>query len=218
MSANVQEFDYSVDLNQALLWQYNNAERLQSLIASKQAWYDAEHAQFWENWFTDVFDLRTANDFGLSVWAIILGVPLIAEAPPSDDRPVFGFGANNLNFHNSNFGRDTGSVIPLKTEQKRLVLRLRYFQLVTTGCVPEVNSFMAALFADQGSVYVLDGNDMSCEYVFRFFPNSNTLFVLEHYDILPRPAGVLLRVLINPGDSFGFDPYYLNFHDSNFAG
>lgn len=213
----IQKFDYATDLAEALLWRYDAALRLQALIAGKQAWYDGAHTQFWEDWYRDVFDLRTANDFGLNVWAIILNVPLIANAPPSDDRPVFGFGDNNLNFYESNFGRDTGGVVTLDTEQKRLILRLRYFQLTTAGCVPEVNTFLKHIFGDLGSCYVLDGLDMTAEYVFHFFPPSRILYVFENFDVLPRPAAVRLRILINPGDSFGFDPYYLNFENSNFA-
>lgn len=218
MTVNIQKFNYDIDLTQALLWQYNSAERLQSLLAAKQAWYGQEHSAFWEAWVRDVFDLTTADDFGLTVWATILGVPLVANAAPTDARPVFGFGADNLNFFESNFGRDTGTVISLTTEQKRLILRLRVFQLISDGCVPSINEMLGLIFGDQGRVYVLDGEDMTCEYVFQFFPSSRVLFVLENYDILPRPAGVQLRVLINPGDSFGFDPYYLNFENSNFSG
>ena len=76
MAATIQEFDFSVDLLQAILWQYNNATSLQSLLNSEQAWVIENQTEFWENWLRDVFDLRTANEFGLSVWSIILGIPL----------------------------------------------------------------------------------------------------------------------------------------------
>jgi hypothetical protein len=213
----IQEFDFATNLPEALLWQFDDATRLKTLISEKQAWYDRAQRDFWTDWYRDVFDLRTANDFGLSVWSIILNFPLVANATPSEDRPVFGFGEENLNFYESNFGRDSGGAISLDTEQKRLILQLRYFQLITTGCVPEINEFMKHIFGNEGTVYVLDGLDMTAEYVFHFFPNSRILFVLENFDVLPRPAGVRLRVLITPGDSFGFDPYYLNFNNSNFS-
>lgn len=215
----IQKFDYSIDLSQGVLWQYNDAARLQALLLQRQLWYDNNQSAFWENWYNDVFNLETANDFGLSVWAIILNVPLVANSPEVPFRPSFGFGAHNLNFHDpSNFAPAPSSAIMLTTEQKRLILRLRYFQLITRGTPFEINAFLKTLFGDQGPAYVLDGLDMTCEYVFQFFPPSKILFVFEHFDILPRPAGVELRILVNPGDSFGFKPYYLNFHQSNFAG
>lgn len=218
MTAGIQAFDPSLDLTQALLWQFNDAGRLQSLIAAKQAWYDDAQSQFWTDWERDVFDLTTANDFGLTVWGAILGIPLISAAPSDEGRPVFGYGTYNENFENGNFGRDPGSIVTLTTEQKRLILRLRYLQLVTRGAVVDVNAALSLIFADEGECYVLDGLNMTCEYVFKFFPSQAVLFVLENFDVLPRPAGVQFTILINPGDSFGFAPYYLNFNNGNFAG
>lgn len=216
--ATVQEFDYSVDLLQAILWQYNDAARLISLAQQKSEWYEENQRDFWDAWVRDVFDLQTANDFGLAVWARILNVPLVASVPATEDRPVFGFGAFNLNFHSGNFGRDTSGTVNLSTEQKRLVLRLRYFQLISNATVPEINAFLRLLFGDSGSVHVLDSLDMSfAVYVFDFIPSSAVLFVLQEFDLLPRPAGVGTSILVAPGDSFGFAPYYLNFENSNFG-
>lgn len=219
MAGAVQELDLNVDLLKAILWQYNDAQGLRTLLERKAEWYGVNQSAFWSDWIADVFDLRTANDFGLSVWGRILAVPLVAAADGSGSRPVFGFGEHNLNFYNSNFGRNADGVVNLTTEQKRLVLRLRYFQLTSNGTVPEINRFLAQLFGDQGRVYVLDSLDMEeAVYVFTFRPAASVLFVFEKFDLLPRPAGVGSRVLIQPGDSFGFAPYYLNFGNSNFGG
>lgn len=219
MTDRIQSVEPFTDLRAAILWQYDKALRLQSLIDSKQAWYDEAQTAFWTDWIRDVFDLRTANDFGLSVWARILNVPLLAIAPGSGDREVFGFGDENLNFENGNFGRDTSAALDLTTEQRRLALRLRYFQLTTRATVPEVNAFMAYLFGGPGRVYVLDSLNMTeAVYVFTFLPDPSVTFVLQQFDLLPRPAGVGVRILINPTDVFGFDPYYLNYENGNFGG
>ncbi len=39
----IQNFDYSVNLLQALLWQYNEAKNLQGILEAKQTWYDINH-------------------------------------------------------------------------------------------------------------------------------------------------------------------------------
>jgi len=217
MAETVQKFDYSVDLLQALLWQYTDASRLQKVLERKSDWYAANQRDFWSNWYRDVFDLTTANDFGLAVWARILGVPLVAAVPASGDRPVFGFGEYNLNFNNGNFGVNNSGVQALTTEQKRLVLRLRYFQLISNGSIPQINYFMSLVFGSLGSVYVLDGYDMTMVYVFTFILPASVRFVLENFDILPRPAGVELEILVQPGNAFGYDPYYLNFEQGAFG-
>jgi hypothetical protein len=212
----VQALDYSVNLLQALLWQYNDAARLQSLLEQKQEWYNTEYSEFWEDWGRDVFDLRTANDFGLSVWAVILNIPLTITSGTVPSANLWGFGPFRKNFNRGNFA-PSSSGIRLTTEQRRLVLRLRYFQLVTRGAIPEINAFLKYVFASFGIVYALDGLNMSMDYVFTFQPPSQLRFVLETYDILPRPAGVGVSYTVLVRDTFGFGPYHQNFNRGTFG-
>lgn len=213
-----QAFDFSVDVLAALLWRHNEAVNLTSLLEQKQSWYDANQEQFWNDWFTNVFDLRTANDFGCSVWAYILGIPL-AVVQPAATRPTFGFGTYHRNFTRGNFAPVKQFVVPLSLEQKRLVLRLRYAQLISRGNVTDINRIVQYIFQDiaLGSVYVLDGLDMTCVYVFTFAIPSGLLFILTNYDILPRPAAVLLTIRTTVRATFGFGSYHVNFTRGNFG-
>lgn len=214
--SQIQTFDFSVDLLRALLWQYNDAARLESLVRQKQAWYDANQSAFWSDWVADVFDLRTANDFGLAVWAVILDIPLVvSSAVDPDDKPIWGFGQYRENFNNGNFASTSGA--GLTTEQKRLVLRLRYFQLVNDGAVPEINAFFAYLFADLGPAYVIDGYDMRARYVFEFPLSSALELIFTEFDLLPRPAAVGVDyVILGDADGWGFGRYHENFTNGNF--
>lgn len=214
--SQIQALDFSVDLMRALLWQYNDAARLEALVRQKQAWYNANQSAFWSDWVADVFDLRTANDFGLSVWAIILDIPLVvASAVDPVDKPIWGFGQYRENFTNGNFASISSSA--LSTEQKRLVLRLRYFQLVNDGAVTEINAFFAYLFAPLGPAYVKDGYDMRARYVFELPMPSALEVVLTEFDLLPRPAGVKVDyVILGDADGWGFGRYHENFTNGNF--
>lgn len=214
--SQIQALDFSVDLMRALLWQYNDAARLEALVRQKQEWYNANQSAFWSDWVADVFDLRTANDFGLSVWAIILDIPLVvASAVDPVDKPIWGFGQYRENFTNGNFATISNSA--LSTEQKRLVLRLRYFQLVNDGAVTEINAFFAYLFAPLGPAYVKDGYDMRARYVFNFPMPSALEVVLTEFDLLPRPAGVKVDyVILGDADGWGFGRYHENFTNGNF--
>lgn len=215
--SQIQEFDYSVDLLRALLWQYNDAARLESLIRQKQDWYNENQRDFWENWFRDVFDLRTANDFGLAVWAIILNIPL-AVASQADDpnKPIWGFSSTHENFGNGNFAAISSS--SLTADQKRLVLQLRYFQLTNRGTVPEINEFFAYIFEPLGVAYVNDGYNMTARYVFEFPLPSSLEMVLTEYDLLPRPAAVKIDyVITGDADGWGFGRYHENFMNGNFS-
>jgi len=210
-----QTLDLSVDLLRALLWQYNDATKLQGLLQAKQAWYDANQTGFWSDWVRDVFDLRTANDFGLSVWAILLDIPLVVTTPPQAAKPLWGFGSNHVGFTRGNFAAISGS--GLTTEQRRLVLRLRYFQLTTRATVSEVNAFMAELFKDFGPVYVSDGLNMTARYVFGFPLGAQLEQVLSEYDLLPRPAGVAVDYIVTvDAAGWGFGRYHETFNNGNF--
>lgn len=209
-------FALSLNLLRALLWQYDSSPRLRAVLEAKQTWYDTNVTAFWTDWYRDVFDLRTANGFGLSVWAVILDLPLAFDIPATTTVP-FGFEPYGSNFDNSNFADTSGAAVPLTVEQRRLALRLRYFQLTSNGTVTSINSFLAALFPE-GRAYVLDNLDMTCAFVFEFLPDPLLFEVITGLDLLPRPAGVKATVLtaLPGGGDFGFDPYGQPFDRGNF--
>lgn len=215
----VGSFDFSVNLLSSLLWQHNNAENLTALARAKQDWVSRNQTKFWENWVRDVFDLRTANEFGCRVWAAILGSQLFLSIGPGDrDSPTWGFGQEeadgsvsfdngNRNFDNGNYTNLESSIIGLTIAQQRTLLRLRYYQLVGRCTVPEINRILADVFGDEGTAYVLDTNDMTfIVYMFLFNPSSQLSFLLENFDLLPRPAAVGVRYNVVNRPVFGFGP------------
>lgn len=193
-----QAFNFSVDVLSALLWQYNEAPALTEVLEQKQAWYDLNQKLFWQNWINDVFDLRTANDFGCAVWSIILRLPLAIEYDVPDGPP-WGFGPytsggppdeGNMNFDRGNFQALVPTVLPLTLDQKRIALQMRYFQLFTHGAVPQINAMLKRLFGKYGLAYVEDHLDMTMTYHFAFKMPHPLLFLFNYYDLLPRPSGV----------------------------
>lgn len=191
MTDTIADFDSSVDLVRALLWQHDNAASLRSLIESKQDWYNTNQTAFWTNWYRDVFNIDTANDFGLAVWGRILNVGLGLQVDSTIGIPHFGFGIYHRNFNNGNFARATSGEQALSTDQKRLIIRLRYYQLISRGTVVEINEAMARIFGDLGQVFVRDPLDMSkITYVFKFEPSSRVRLILDRMNLLPRPSGI----------------------------
>jgi hypothetical protein len=152
------------------------------------------------------------------VWSIILNLPLFIEPTPDPPgKPIFGFGLNNQNFERGNFSSRSSQII-LTTEEKRIILRLRYFQLVSRGSIPDANAFLKKVFVNYGNVYLLDGLDMTITCVFTFAPSFRLLSIIKRYDIMPRPAGVRIRYVISTSKIFGFGINYQNFENGNFAG
>lgn len=204
--SDIQEFDYSVDVLKAILWQYNDATTLQALLNSKNAWLLTNQTQYWQNWYDDVFNLETANQFGLAVWGIILGIKLYVAQPPIVDADIFGFdGSNEFNFDNGIFGNNTGGSVVLSTDIQRIALRLRYLQITSSGCVPEINRALKQIFSDYGDVWLYDYQNMKQAYMFDFTIPFEMQYMLDNYDILPRPAGVKSTYIDLTQQYFGFD-------------
>lgn len=215
----IQTFDFAINLLRALLWKHNRAERLEALVRSKQAWYEANQSGFWQAWLRDVFDLRTANAFGLQVWARILGVRLSVPVDPSDpDKPTWGFGPFFRNFGRGNFGRLGDGTQHLTLEEQRMLLRLRYLTLISRATIPDMNRAVTTVFGDRGRVYALDPLNMGpVVYVFTFDPGRRLLDLLLEYDALPRPSAVGVSVTVLTRPRFGFGPYNRNFNRGTFG-
>ena len=219
MSDRVQPFDQSVNVLPSILWQYENADKFVRLIQSQQAWIDENQNKFWHDWFRDVFDVDTANSFGLSVWAIILGINLAVPTTPTVGNTSWGFGANRRNFGRGNFGRDRDGQINLSLDQQRLVIKLRLAQIIVRPTAYYINEMLESILNTPGrSVYAYDTLDMEyVVYVFDFAPDSQLRFILENYDLLPRPSGVGVQWIVASRPAWGFGPNRLNFNNGTFG-
>lgn len=217
MTQTIQAFDYNVDLEKAILWQYEEAVRIRTLLTEKQGWYDAEQAAFWTDWQRDMFDLRTANAFGLAVWSIILGQPIIFQNVSNPAEPTWGFGTYHKNFDRGNFASGS-ETYTLSIETARVVLRLRYYKLTGSCCVPDINRALKDILAENyGPAWLVDNHDMTQTYVFGFALPSDMNYVFTYFDVLPRPAGVGSTFTTSVEDRFAFGPTRQNFGHGNFS-
>ena len=170
-----------INLKQCLLWQYNNAPALRALILQKQDWYKTHQEDFWNYWYGSVFNLDTADDFGLSVWGEILDFPRQVKSVD-------------------------GSLHVLTTEQYRTVLKGQMLKFNMGVTAPEVNKWLSVVFGSQGKAYCLDNLDMTViPFVFEQSPSDEILWLLANVDFLPRPAGVGYEVRLIGQDIFGFN-------------
>jgi len=207
---NIQQFDFSIDLLKVIKWEYDRAPNLRSILNLKQDWYTANHSQFWIDWERDVFNLFTANDFGLNVWAIILDLPLYTESGASPKiYPAFGFANFGLNFDRGNFAMDLDTVNKLTTEQKRQQLRMRWWQITADGSMPSINHALNDVFGRD--VYALDGYDMTITIIYMAVLPDIMMRLIQDFDLIPRPSGVKFNHLVKPREAFGFANYNLNF-------
>ena len=212
----MERLDFHVNLMRAVLWQYEGAPRFKALIQGEQDWINQAHEHFWSTWVRDVFNLKTANDFGLNVWARLLDVPLTIYRE-RQVQDVFGFGSNHQNFGHGGFGRARGRELEVTVEQARKILLLRWFQLTSRPTIGNINQALAVVFGDDVA-YIQDNLDMSHTFfMFTQRPDYQTIDLLKHTDLLPRPAGVGSAFAVMPRAGFGFGVNHLNFGNGNFS-
>lgn len=149
---------YNPNILQALKWQHNKAPNITALIQQKSDWYGQFHTKFWSDWQRDVFDLRTANTFGILIWCIILGVPSQLFGLFGNVRS-WAYGASRQNYLYSGAtpapaGSNTvggnfaggGRTTVLNPDEARWALQLRYAALVSNGRLAFVNFMLNWIF------------------------------------------------------------------------
>src|SRR5690625_1107817 len=207
------------NLHRAILWQHEKSPNLIALIKNKQRFHDESVAEFWQRWYDEFYNIDTAKGWGLNVWAQILNVQLSKEFEPHE-KTAFGFGRNRMNFNRGNFGARDGGLVHLTTEQKRTLLRTRYFSLTKAPTLDNINEHLAKYYSKgESRDYVVDHQDMT------FITNTNNYkvdgalrFLIEEMDLLPRPSTVQIRIRELGKMSFGFSKERQNFAPpSNFG-
>lgn len=201
----------SRDLMNSVTWRFDSSVRLQSLLAAKQAWYANNNDTFWDNWYNSTFNLKTANNFGCSVWANILNVPVSILGLRENFR-LWGFDAFRANFENSTTegaNPGSGNFPPIaqnggitSVQEAIWALRLKYYVHTTQRTVLGINALLNDVFnSDQGvggTTWVLDNQDMTMTYVFNFSISSALQAAMTQYDLLPKVAGVKIIIQVNP--------------------
>lgn len=170
-----------INLEKTILWQYDKATRLTRVVLSKENWYKQNVTNFIVGFLIDIFNLKTANDFGLSVWGKILNFP----------RQVTN--------------KNNNSIINLTTEQYRFLLLGQILKFKMSCTIPEINRYLRIIFNEQDNknVYVTDNHNMTITYTLNPQVLSEEISdLIENYDFLPRPAGV--KVITGIGDFFTF--------------
>lgn len=212
----IQEFDYNVNLMRSILWRMEGAPRAIHLSQNDQDYINSRHSKFWVDWFNDVFNLLTCNEFGIKVWGRILDFNVTLELEARADSDVVGYDIEHKNFERGNFNRQFEDSSPLSVSDARKVLLLRWHKMTHAPTCYNINRALDITFG-RNKAFMIDNQDMTMTYVFKE-PMSNSLrSALESSDALPRPAGVnLLGWIIQVEPSWGFENR-VNFDNAGFA-
>jgi hypothetical protein len=181
-----EKFDWS----QTIMSQYANSPILLSLIES---FADAvDPTQNLSNFYDYVWNLDTAQGYGLDLWGRIVGVNRVLQINP---QKYFGFNeAGQISA--DPFGQSpfySGEVLTgnyaLTDDAFRQLIYAKAAANIWDGSIPGLNAILRLLFPGQ-VCYVTDGQNMTMTYVFDFVLTPVQLGIINNSGVLPRPAGV----------------------------
>lgn len=178
--------------------QYANAPILTGIL---QSFFDAmDQTANVDAFFDMIWNVNTAQGYGLDVWGRIVGVTRIVPIPgtitylgfeESATLGVFGVG---IFFSGSPL---TNNFI-LSDDGYRLLILAKALANISDGSIKSINGLLLTLFPNRGNCYVTDGLDMTMTYTFAFSLSAVELSIVQNSGVLPRPAGVSVTVVVPP--------------------
>ena len=184
------------DVWTTVLSQYANSPILTGIITAFAAAMDA--TQDFDNFFDLIFNVVTAQGYGLDVWGRIVGAPRTLPIAGGPGPAAFGFqepGNDWVGFGQAPFtsGSSTTTNVTLTDAQYRPLVLAKAMTNVWDGSIPGFNKILLALFAGRGTPSITDNGNMSITIALPFVPTSLDTAVINS-GVLPQPAGVVINV------------------------
>ena len=201
------------NLEQTIISQYGNSPILRQLIQNTNDCIDP--ATDITNFYNMVWNINTAQGFGLDIWGRILGVNRVLNVASGS---YFGFtgstGVSNASGDALGGGPSPTAASPFYSGQSAtsnyaladpayltLLLAKALFN-ITNGSIPAVNQilinlFIASVAGRTGNAYCTDGANMTMTYTFAVRPVLTPVefAIVSQSGVLPKPTGVSATVV-----------------------
>lgn len=187
--ADVRRLD-AFDPSQTIISQYANSPVLCALITSFSEMIDPT-AKI-DDFFRLVFDLNTAQGYGLDVWGRIVGVSRVLNLPVAGEYLGFSQASDAEPFGQAPFfNRQTLTTnFALSDTAFRRLIFAKALANISDGSIPSINRILTLLFGQYGNCYVTDGGDMTMTFTFGSDLAPVDLAIVSQSGILPKPVGV----------------------------
>ena len=151
-----------------------------------------------ESWYDLVWNVATAQGYGLDVWGRIVGVTRVLTVASSG---FFGFAeAQDASYDVETFnqgiffsGANATSNFSLTDDAFRILIYAKALANITSGSITGINAILMILFSSYGNAWVVDSGEMSMTYSFDFTLSSVDASIVENSGVLPRPSGVAIN-------------------------
>jgi hypothetical protein len=147
-----------------------------------------------------VWNVETAQGWGLDVWGRIVDVGRVVQIPSGD--LTLGFEEANpsssLPFGEGVFYAGTGSTnnYALADDAYRTLIYAKALANICDGSIPAVNRILRLLFPGRGNCYVTDGLNMTMTYTFEFALTDVEQAIVSQSNVLCKPSGIVATINI----------------------
>lgn len=176
--------------------QYANSPVLLKLIANMAEYIDP--TALFDDFYKRIFDVDTAEGYGLDVWGRIVGVTRVLQLPLNDQYLGFEEAApSSYPFGSGVFFNNSAltSNFALSDNAYRRLIFAKALANISDGSIPAINQILINLFGQYGNCYVTDGGDMTMTYTFGSQLSGVDFAIVSQSGVLPRPAGVRVTIV-----------------------
>lgn len=195
-----------INVEQTIISQYANSATITQLVRNMDQYIDPR-ADF-DTFFDYVWNVETAQGFGLDIWGRIVGISRELLIPAAS--LYFGFKdalPGSYPFGDQPFYDGTPPVSQayfLADDAYRKLILCKALANISATNAPTLNQLLQNLFGDRGRCYVNDLGGMALRYTFEFDLTPYEFAIMTQSGALPRPAGVNASLFQSALPLFGF--------------
>lgn len=160
-----------------------------------------------DGFYSYVWNVSTAQGFGLDIWGRIVGVGRELNIPGTSVTFGFKEGSGFQPFGQAPFynGPPASTVYRLGDAAYRTLILTKALSNISNVTARSLNRLLQVLFARRGRCYVADTGQMQMRYVFEFALTPSEIAILTQSKAVARPAAVSAQVLqLDLPHTFGF--------------
>jgi hypothetical protein len=195
-----------INIKDTILSQYANSPTLLALINSMNDAIDP--GVNIDDFYNKIWDITTAQGFGLDVWGRIVGVSRILNVASGKSLGYKEGGTIDYDpFGQSKFfsGSITTSNFALSDNAFRVLILVKALSNISRTVIPVYNKILMQLFPGRGNAYVSDTGSMGARLTFEFLLLPFEIAILKQSGAFFNPTGVQFFIMdISIPHTFGF--------------
>ena len=184
-----------INFKQTVISEYGNSPILLSMIQTMQDCIDPRIDI--DAFYNTVWNINTAQGFGLDIWGEIVGVGRVLNVQPVGEYLGFAEGQSILADYQT-FGYGvfyTGPIsgaLALSDDAFRTLILVKALSNISDGSANSYNKLLTLLFNQK--VYSKEIGPMAAQYVFTHALQPYEVAILAEASVIPRPAGVTITI------------------------